>query len=409
MKILFLSNLFPPYYKGGYELRCAEVANALQSRGHDVSIITSMHNFSSPVVDGHIYRVLRYIPDEITTDMFLGKIKRPWKYLAAHSRVNSISRYNARTVAKIISSTRPDVAYIWNLDDLTIAPLIPLHKNRIPCVFSLGERWLLKSLNFYTKCNLIRKSIRRLITNIANPELLLSEGTFLPNSRCLYDEHINAGLPPERVFILNRGVRVPKTIPALPDTRIIRILFAGRICEEKGINIAIQAAVELKKDKTAPQFELNIAGYGKEDEIIRLKQQIDTGGLTHKVNYLGHLSWEKLADLRHSHHIYIFPSIWVDPFPVVLLEAMAAGLPIIATTVGGAAEMLIDGVNALTVPPGDHLALAYSIKRLANDRDLMLKLREGGHTTVRERFDFDKLIVEHEKYLLTAGGSLGKS
>lgn len=402
MKILFLSNLYPPHYQGGYELRCSEIVDGLASRGHEVIVVTSTHGVPSAGTEGHVHRVLRFLRDEITTEQYANKMKRPWAYVAAQMKIASISRSNAQIVAEIVNQSPPDVAYIWNLYGLTISPLAPLVKNHIPRVFSLGDRWPIQTIKYYTSRGRIRRLVRRTLIGAGHHENLLRDGIFLPNSNCLREEYLMAGVPEGHIFVLPRGVQVPEQLPPLQKSDTFRMLYAGRLCDNKGVRVAIKAAGELRDDPNIQPFALDIAGSGEEEYISTIKKEIEALGLSANVKLLGMLPWDELEKERRNHQAFIFPSMWIDPFPVALLEAMASGLPVVGSPVGGAAEIMEDEMNALTFPPGDYKALAASIKRLMDDRELLMRLREGGWQTVKEKYDFDKLLSEHEKYLQLA-------
>lgn len=402
MKIVFISNLYPPLYLGGYELRCYEIAQGLRERGHQVSVVTSTYGVDAPQSEGDVHRALRRIYDEISPEVYAHKMTRPQPYWAAQLRMRSISRHNARVIAGVLDQERPDVAYVWNLEQLTISPLVILAQKRIPCVFSLGDRWLILSLEYYLKQKPFRRFIRRVLTGVGDPGGVLTRGIFLPNGQYLYRECIAAGFDRNRTFVLPRGVKLPPELPPMPESDVFRILFAGKLCEDKGLHTVIKALGKLRSDPNIPQMILNVAGDGPQDYVESVKQEVRSLGIQDMVHFLGQLSPQELREARADSHAFVFPSIWEDPFPVVLLEAMASGLPIIGSPVGGAAEMLADGENSITFPPGDDKALAAAIRRLMDNRNLVGKLREGAWRTVTERFEFNKLLLEHERYLIEA-------
>ena len=94
-----------------------------------------------------------------------------------------------------------------------------------------------------------------------------------------------------------------------------------------------------------------------------------------------------------------------EGLPNSVLEAMAAGLPVVATCVGGSSEVIIDGVNGLLVPPGDGQALAEAILRILQDSTLARRLAQAGQQRVRTHFGFDRLIGELEKLYATGQGA----
>ena len=122
---------------------------------------------------------------------------------------------------------------------------------------------------------------------------------------------------------------------------------------------------------------------------------------------MGGLDRPELADAYRAADVMVFPSLWAEPFGLVPVEAMACGVPVVATGVGGSAEFLVDGGNALLYPPGDPAALAARLHQLATDPALRRRLVEGGGATAEE-LDVDRLTDVMELWhLYEAGGRVG--
>ncbi len=92
----------------------------------------------------------------------------------------------------------------------------------------------------------------------------------------------------------------------------------------------------------------------------------------------------------------VLPSLW-DPFPQVVLEAMANGLPVIASAVDGALEMVVDGETGILVPPGDAQALANAILRLLGDRSLARRMGQNGRARVAETYSLERVVGQMDK------------
>jgi glycogen synthase len=404
MRILFLTNLYPPIYGGGYELECRDIAEGLVARGHEATVVTSMRGVESPQVDGNVHRVMRFLGDEVKAEDYADKIVHLATYLKAQMRLASICRHNARAVKAVIDQVRPDVAYVWNLDDVTLSPLVAISEHDIPRVHRLGAMWMANALAYHLTPERVRRVVRGILRGVRNPEFFLKQGSFITCSDFIGRQAVEAGLPKENVFTVYTFVPIPTDLPPLYDGPVFRMLYGGRVCEEKGVHVAVQATGELARDSGIGPFELSIVGSGPQDYISRLKKEVADLGIADRVRFVGFVPREQLLSMMPESHVWLFTSIWAEPFGQVLTESMGRGLPIIASPVGGSAEFLVDGENALTFPSGDHKALAAAVKRLMNDRSLRARLREGGSRTVRERFGFKKTIDMHEHYLLAAVG-----
>lgn len=169
------------------------------------------------------------------------------------------------------------------------------------------------------------------------------------------------------------------------------VLFVGRLIDWKGVNTLVSS---MKKVKTATgSTRLVIIGDGPERE--RLKTLAKELELEDVITFTGRLSATELMDYYSRAAVFVLPSVTVnnqtEGLGVVLLEAMASGVPAIGSNTGGIPDIIEDGVNGLLVPPGDPDALAEAIIRILEDRDLADRFREAGLETVKGRFSWDKI------------------
>jgi glycosyltransferase involved in cell wall biosynthesis len=111
------------------------------------------------------------------------------------------------------------------------------------------------------------------------------------------------------------------------------------------------------------------------------------------VAWLGYIPWRKLMDCYRRAALFVMPSYY-ETFGISCLEAMAFGLPVVATRAGGLPEVVEDGVTGLLVPPGDSAALADAICRLLADADLRQRLGETGRERVVANFTAERVVQE---------------
>jgi glycosyltransferase involved in cell wall biosynthesis len=160
------------------------------------------------------------------------------------------------------------------------------------------------------------------------------------------------------------------------------VLSVGRLSREKAHLDLIEACQRLRKTNPAVAFKLIIVGDGPERS--RLEAAVESKECRATVIFTGQVS--------DTHPFYAIADVFVLPShsegsPNVLLEAMAANLPIVATEVGGVPEMVADNKSALLVPPNDPSSLADAIERLLADKVLAQRLATNAGTLVQTRFD----------------------
>jgi len=168
------------------------------------------------------------------------------------------------------------------------------------------------------------------------------------------------------------------------------ILSVGRLREKKGLDTLIDACRVLRDRGQA--FRCEIVGYGEEHD--RLQARIARQGLTGAVCLVGKLPREQVIESYARAAVYVQPSRIAadgdrDGIPNVLLEAMAMGLPVVASNVSGIPELVGGGHNGLLVEPDDPLALADAITRLLREPRLCAELGPNARETVTEAFDND--------------------
>jgi glycosyltransferase involved in cell wall biosynthesis len=129
------------------------------------------------------------------------------------------------------------------------------------------------------------------------------------------------------------------------------------------------------------------AGDGPERDS--LKELARTLGVEGRVRFLGHR--KDVPQLLASCDLFVLPSLY-EGLPLSVLEAMAAGTPVVATSIRGTDEAVIDGVTGRLVPPEDPVALASAIRTMLTERSLAARLAEAGKTRVREVFSADAMV-----------------
>ncbi len=208
-------------------------------------------------------------------------------------------------------------------------------------------------------------------------------------------EHVRNvdGVPAPKVHIIYNGLDVAPLVAETATSmdvvdRKLLITTVGNIRRVKGHDLFVQAAAEVSK--WHPDAQFLVAGDILEAEYFdTLAQQVEVLGLSETFRFVGRIS--DLQDYLKDASIFVLPSR-SEGFSNALVEAMAAGVPAVATDVGGNAEAIQDGQNGLLIPPEDADALAQAIGRLLDDPHLALRLGRAGRRTVQDRFSADAMM-----------------
>jgi glycosyltransferase involved in cell wall biosynthesis len=182
------------------------------------------------------------------------------------------------------------------------------------------------------------------------------------------------------------------TLAADPDITPLRVVAVGRMVPKKGFDVLVEAVADL----TARGVELELVVAGEDGPDAATIRRLVAERCPDAVQFTGPLSQCELLALYRGADVFAL-ACRVDAdgdrdgIPNVMVEAMAAGLPVVSTAVSGIPELVRDGENGLLVPPEDPGALASALLRLATDGSLRQRLAAAGRETVAERFDGDVL------------------
>jgi glycosyltransferase involved in cell wall biosynthesis len=213
------------------------------------------------------------------------------------------------------------------------------------------------------------------------------------NAAAVYDvvvEHERCA--PSRIVNIPNGVALPATNDATaatvaddPRGRGPLVGMVGRLSWKKGYPIALEAAA-LLRDRI-PGMRFDIVGEG--EQRAELEQRAHALGLGDTVRFLGQR--RDVPDLMRGFDCFVLSSV-IEGMPNALLEAMALGRPVVTTSAGGSAEVVLDGDCGFVVPPNDARALADAVERVLRDPALARRLAERGERRVRDHFSLEAML-----------------
>jgi glycogen synthase len=419
MRILIVSNLYPPHYVGGYELRCSQFAEYLHQAGHQVHVLTSTYRppakgtgappCRTETIGGVLVeRSLRYYP--------LDPIPERFHVLTLAKRQLA----EARRFIQILEEFQPDIVNWWNMEGLAKA-ILPIPAARhIPDLYCVDDTWLISEYGLYGENeplswfhfwqgawgpSFIRPFLPRVLSswekrarhqgiptkpfpNRPRHVCFVSEfmryehakaGLVFPSSEVIY-----GGVSPERFYIQR---------PVFDKNDGLRFLYAAYISRNRGLHTIIEA-LGLLPPELRERVQLSIAHSGpphstKYTEQVRAR--IEELGLWSRVRFLGEIRHEDMPQVYRDHHVLISASLRREGLPMNMMEAMCAGCAVITTGSGGAIE--IADLADLPIFPKDHpIALSRLIAKLVRNPEAVSQIAKRGQDVVLRKFTFERMM-----------------
>lgn len=336
MNVLVVSGIWPPDV-GGPASHAPEVAAFLRDRGHGVEVVVSAA--AAPAPQPYPVRwVSRALPKGVVHLRAGALIAQR----ARHADVVYTTGMFARTAAACAAVRRPYVLKLTGDPAFERARWRGAFSGDLAAFRGSGEAHTLRLLRDVT----VRRAAR-----VVCP------------SAFLRDLAVEWGVSAERVSILPNPAPVAPTLERHRHDGIV-LAFAGRFGPQKRLDLLFDAV------ERVPGIRLRVAGSG----------EIDTpaGG---RVELLGPMPRNDVLQLFADADASVLSSSW-ENFPHTVVESLAVGTPVIATSVGGVSEIVEDGVNGLLVPPDDVEALAAALRRFASDAELRERLRSAAAPSV---------------------------
>jgi glycosyltransferase involved in cell wall biosynthesis len=355
VRAVIVSGIWPPDI-GGPASHAPELAEFLHSRGHGVEVVTTAA--VGPAAEAYPVRWVR-------------------RSLPAGARHLAVAFLVAR------AARRADVVYATSM---TRRAALGSVLARRPLVLKLTadevyerERRSARFAGDLDAFQQYRGGMRvRLLRATRNAAVRAAVHVFTP-SGYLRGLALQWGIPPERVSVSpNPRPDVPSLLPREELRRELGMSgptlgFAGRLMAAKALDVALDSL------ERVPGVSLVIVGEGP--ERAALEQQSAALGLDGRVRFLGSRSRQDVLRILAASDAALLPSRW-ENFPHLVVEALAVGTPVVATSVGGVPEVVRDGENGLLVPAGDPDALAAAIRRLATDGELRARLAAAAVASV---------------------------
>lgn len=413
MKIVLPVHHFPPHYGGGVEVYTLRLAHWLAAHGHEPQVVCI------EAIDANDTESVRAVEDRYD-DI------RVWRLslnLAGGDERNNHTYDNPHLGAwfkSFFAQQRPDLAHFQSGYLIGIAPLAAAVEAGIPTVLTLHDHWFLcprislqrgdgslcpEIPNDPAGCAwcirlqnrryripdhishglvghiLQRTALGKERSQIAARRARLASGLYMPDAVVVparfLAERIRPFVQPERLHIIPLGLD-PKPYSAKrksePANDTLRIGFVGYVAPHKGVHLLVQAFRRL--NATVRPVELHIHG-GADAFPSYLQDLHQLADGDSRIHFHGRYNNEQVAEILYGLDVTVVPSICHENYPLAILEAQAAGTPVITAALGGMAELVHDNVDGLHFKPADAQDLSRQLKRVIEQPSLLRHLSDG--------------------------------
>lgn len=376
MKVGIVSNIYPPFHRGGAEQVVVKTVEQLKSAGHEVVVITGTPHASERLQENGV-TVHRIHP----TNLFF-YTQAHEHGLFARALWHLIDMWHvgvARQVKRILVEEEVTVVHTHNLMGLSF--LIPraIRSLGLPHVHTVHDVQLVEpsgiilkqSENTWRYNGLMTKIYTAIMRKLmGSPQVVISPSTFLKNFYL------------ERSFFLDSDVTVVRNPMTFVldsaeyqenEDNTLHCLYVGQVEKHKGMDVLVHAMESITQDE---YIHLDIVGSG-----ASLAQTVDLLGDHPAVTIHGKVDRTALPALFRAADVCIVPSLCYENSPTVIFESFSFGVPVIASDIEGVAELVEEGENGWTVQAGDSFALAEKMRWCGKHREIL----HGMRTKIQQR------------------------
>jgi glycosyltransferase involved in cell wall biosynthesis len=402
MKIAFVNQPWNrvalPVRAGSVAIWTYEVARRL-AKTHEVVVYAKRDPDQSKVEwhEGVQYRRVSVSQDavlqKLVTMMRIQFLRKPLRY--------GDSSYFLGYIARVTADLRKagcDVVHLHNFSQF--APIVGRLNPAVKLILHMHCEWLTQIPEA-----IIERRLRSVDQIIGVSEYLAGTIRRAFPARSAACHAIQNGVDIERFSAK------PEPAPG-EENRPGRILFVGRVSPEKGIHVLLAAFARVLEKYPTVRLEI-VGGLGAAprefilegnedprvaeldcffsgDYVAHLKQSL-SASVAERVAFVGELAYTDLAKKYHAADVLVYPSVWNEPFGLPAVEAMACGLPVVATRSGGLQEIVEDGVTGLLVKRADVDDLARALITLLSDASMRERMGRAGRDRATEMFSWEKV------------------
>jgi len=405
MRILHVNKFFD--FRDGTDIYIHRLMEKQRAAGHDVHVLSTLSEKNVETPDSRLF-VRRY---DFSRSEGIEK--------DAEKAMNFLWNSEAKSAMIVaLDEYKPDLVHLHNVyHHLSTSILQPIRRRRIPCVQTLHDYKLAcPNYKMFTEgapCERCKgghylEAVRHHCLGASfAPNFLAACEMGMTKFTQAYERTVKFFICPTEFVALkmrewgeppSKMVVVHNPMDASADSVDGGegfISFIGRLSEEKGVDVLIRAAARL------PEVELKIAGAGpQENQLKELAKSLKADN----VSFLGFLRQEQLRELRKNSKAMAVPSVWYENAPLAVLEAMAQGLPVIASRIGGLPELVDDGKTGWLVEAGNVDAWVTSLEAVMDqDSGTWERMSCAAKQRADDVFGWEKHLVGLENVYREAG------
>lgn len=424
MRILFVNKFL--YRKGGSETYLFDVADALGDMGHEVGFFSMQDEKNIPCEQSKYF---------VANSDYSGGASLTKQVREAATLVYSPEA--KRKFEELLDDFRPDVVHlnlVHRQITLSILDAPYLKENAIPvvytahdfipvcpnCTFLNGsgevcEACLDGKFRHCIQRKCVKGSTAKSFLAAVEARFLRLRGSYpkidryIAPSEFMRSKLVQGGFPAESVVVMRNFLPNGRaaSLSSGSGEKDAYFLYFGRLSQEKGIDVLIRAFSDAVKELPG-EWRLKIAGTGPAE--WELKRLVAGAGVVDRVDFLGFRTGENLDRLIRNAMWTAFPSVWYENMPYSIVESLAAGTPVLGSSLGGIPEIVNDGKTGFLCEPGDARSLAEALVRAAKTsetayRRMAASGRAFTHETCSQEKYMEKLTSLYEELIIEKKGN----
>jgi glycosyltransferase involved in cell wall biosynthesis len=436
MRILVVTNLYPPHHAGTFDNRCQTIAESLRLRGHEICVLTSSHGLRDEQRGDDIERRFR----------LNGAFGHP--AVTGFMELKSMELHNNEVLREALDQFQPDVVHVFSMAGLSKSLLFTLYNSKRAVVYDVYDYWLAANvredpwLSFWnapslplldsSKRRALEMSGERMRLDSTAPTRLMRGYDRVPGifgdgkDRAAVAPNSVAGFRFDRMYFCSQTLKqlteqvgfcvnhADVIYPGITSAyigdikpigqQVKRLLIVAGLTEESGVMTALKA-LKIARDARL-DVSLSIYGRGDSSYVADLRSFAVSKQLPVEfLNVSNQIT--DLAAVYKRHDVLLHTPEWAEPFPFTALEAMGCGLPVIGARSGGMEELLRHGENSLTYPAGDAAQLAARIQELLISPALRYQMAESAQAEVLGKFNDTTVMDQIENFLANSQAHTG--